>query len=121
MNLHTLQPRGPRLLVKRIKLDKDDFGAIIGPGNEYGNYAFATVLAIGPGNATVSHVGGQSRYMGETPDLTVGDMVIMKTGTNENRMTGASRVDMGLPFTVAGEKVELIGEGAIIAIITKSV
>lgn len=120
MNIDTFQPRGPLILVKRIKLDKDDFGGIIVPGNEYGNYAFATVLAIGPGNACVSH-SGYGRYMAETRDLTIGDMVIMKTGSNENRLTGQSRVDMGLPFTVAGEKVELIGEGAIIAIITKSV
>lgn len=128
MNIETFQPRGSTVLVRRVKLTKEDTGGIIVPGNEYGNYAFAEVIAKGPGNATVSHVGdindqytgADTRYMGETADLSIGDLVIMKTGMSENRMTGQQRVDMSLPFAVAGEKVELIGEGMIVAIITKS-
>jgi len=129
MNIATFKPRGSMVLVRRLKVSKEDTGGIIIPGGEYGNYAFAVVLALGPGNATVSHVGlvhnlhgkpADTRYMGETADLTVGDLVVLKVGQNANPLRDIPRVDLSLPFTVGDEKVELVGEGMIVAIITKS-
>ena len=128
MNIATFQPRGSHVLVRRLVMSKADTGGIIVPGNEYGNYAFAEVLALGPGNACVSHSGvfedggdgEDTRFMGDTADLKIGDTVIMTTGQSANPLKGQKRVDYTLPFTVGGEKVELIGEGMIMAIITKT-
>lgn len=134
MNIKTFRPRQSTVLIKRIPLTKEDTGGIIIPGAEFGQYGFAVILEVGPGNACVSHTGytggenegdADTRYMGDTADLRKGDLIILKVGMASDPLSRnpaeRQKRDFTLPFTVAGEKVELIGEGAIIAIITKSV
>ena len=119
MNLTTFTPRGSNVLVRRIEMTAGMTGGIIVPGNEYGNYAFATVLALGTGNACVSrHIPG-NEYMAELQDLSIGDTVIMLTGKGGNPNDVRQTLGTSLPFTVDGERVELIREGMIIAIINK--
>ena len=130
MNIKTFRPRQSTVLIKRIPLTKEDTGGIIIPGAEFGQYAFAVILEIGPGNATVSHSGifknddgsddVDTRFMGDTSDLAKGDLIILKVGTSGSPLRQEPKRDFTLPFTVAGEKVELIGEGMIIAVITKA-
>lgn len=128
MNIATFQPRGANVLVRRLELTEAETGGIIVPGNEYGNYAFAEILALGTGNSCVSHVGTwasqegdvDSRYMGELADLKVGDVVLMMTGHPGSPFSNQPKMETTLPFTVDGERVELIGEGKIVAVVTKS-
>lgn len=136
MNIATFRPRQSTVLIRRIPFTKEDMGGIIIPGAEFGQYGFAEVIEVGPGNATVSHVGMLSdqregepvsdtdtRFMGDTSDLRKGDLIILKIGMKGDPLSRdpAARAnrDFTLPFTVAGEKVELIGEGMIVAVITK--
>ncbi len=118
MNLSTFQPRSTFVLVKKVPIKKEETGGIIIPGGEYGNFIFATVVNVGPGNAAVSN-DGEHGYDFAVKDLHVGDLVLIKTGHSGNALTRTNPVDITCPFTVAGEKVLLIHEGAIIAIVTK--
>lgn len=129
MNIATFRPRQSTVLVRRLPIETKDTGGIIIPGAEFGQFAFAQIVAIGPGNATVSHMGrlhpdgrgdgNDTRFMGDTADLAVDDLVILKVGTSGNALQQQQKRDFTLPFTVAGEKVELVGEGMIVAVITK--
>jgi co-chaperonin GroES (HSP10) len=101
MNITTFQPRNAFVLVRRIKLPEQE-GGIIVPSNEYGNFAFAEILA----------------HMGDCDDLKVGDTVLIKTGSNARPMSGQPRIETTLPFKVDGEKVELLNEQAVIAVVT---
>jgi len=124
MNIKTFRPRQSTVLIRRIKLKLEDTGGIHIPGAEFGQYAFAEIVRVGPGNASVSHVGTaddglDTRFMGDTADLKEGDLVILKVGTSGDPLQRQPKKDFTLPFTVDGEKLELIGEGMIIAVITR--
>ncbi len=130
MKIKTFRPRGSTVLVKRIPLTKEDTGGIIIPGCEFGSYGFAEIREVGPGNAAVSHVGinvkgdgGDTRFMGDTCDLAKGDLVIVKFGLKGDPLARdpAARAnrDFTLPYEIDGEKLELIGEGMIVAVITR--
>jgi len=127
MNIATFRPRQSTVLIKRIPFTKEDTGGIHIPGAEFGTYGFAVILEVGPGNSCVSHVGmvanNDTRYMGDTADLKRGDLIILKIGMASDPLSRdpgkRQKRDFTLPFTVAGEKVELIGEGMIVAVITK--
>ncbi len=120
MNIQSFQPRAAYVLIQRIMLTKEQTGGIIIPGSEYGNFAFAVIRAMGPGDSCVSHHGMEtdSGRMADLQDLEVGDTVLIKVGQDSNRMTGRPRVEATLPFTVAGEKVELVNQAAVIAVVT---
>lgn len=121
MNIRSFQPRAAYVLVKRIKLTKEQTGGIIVPGSEYGNFAFATIRALGPGDSCVSHQGSEtdSGRMVDIKDLEIGDTVLIKTGHDASRVPGGRpRQETTLPFTVAGERVELINQAAVIAVVT---
>jgi co-chaperonin GroES (HSP10) len=117
MNITKFQPRNAFVLVRRIELPKQE-GGIIVPSNEYGNFAFAEILAMGPGNACVSRIDRETAHMGDCDDLKVGDTVLIKTGSNARPMSGQPRIETTLPFKVDGEKVELLNEQAVIAVVT---
>jgi co-chaperonin GroES (HSP10) len=111
MNLASFQPRQAFVLVRKLKFEQA--GGIIVPGNEYGKFALAEVVAVGPGNACVSG----PEYMADTEDLIEGMKIIMETG-KAGGLSGRQAVDYTLPFTVNGEKLLMINQSAIAAIVT---
>ncbi len=124
MNLASFQPRHSDVLFRRIKLEPKQTGGIIMPTGDYGNHCFGEVVSLGPGDNTIAryHVpleGQDDGRMANVEDLMVGDTILIKTGQDAKPLQGRpNKMETTLPFTVNGEKLELVNEQFVIAVVT---
>lgn len=119
MNIMTMKVRHAFVLIRRIKMPADTTGGIVVPGDAYGNYAMGEIVDVGTGNPAVSNDGtAATGYDFSTADLKEGMHVLFKSGRNANPLSGRPAEERTLPFKVNGEKLELLHEGDIIAIVT---
>lgn len=123
MNLASFRPRGSNILIRRLQISQKQTGGIILPDSQYGNFAFGQIIALGPGNPTVSHPGSWEGIPSDTgydfslADLSVNDTIVFHAGRSANPLTHQGKVDTTLPFMVGGERLELIQDSLVIAVV----
>ena len=113
----SLKPRNGLVLIRRDKgREKTEAGIFLSIDPEQGKFVLATVVAIGPGLLDVAIRVGME-------DLAVGMRVIVKANNPDSkRQTALGNIEnkenpCTLPFKVNGEKVEIINQHDILAIV----
>lgn len=107
-----LKPRNHLVTIKRLRGEAKTGAGVIMPEG-YGSFDLAEVVDVGAGSAAMV----DSSRCGDTDDLRPGMIVIVKTAHKVQSANGQSgKAEHTLPFTVNGEKVELVQQQDIMAI-----
>jgi co-chaperonin GroES (HSP10) len=116
IDLTTLpQPRGSNVIVRVHPSDEPKIGKLIMPGKYSDRLAYATIMAVGPGEADFA-----GQY--STRDLTVGDVVLVQNKANqpdEMAPRGQSIQPVGMPMQVSGIEMQMVPSEMILLIVSK--
>lgn len=116
IDLTTLpQPRGSNVIVRVHPSDEPKVGKIVMPGKYADKLAYATIMAVGPGQSDFS---GKS----DTRDLDVGQVVLMqnKVEAQSRAVAGPpSMQDAGMAMQVGGIEMMMVPSDLIMLVVSK--